>query len=83
MRLFLESFGFIIGIAAFAAWGIALSIRYPLPLSGGDDTRTKWLERFCEKYKGAPCQQMKIFIWSCAGGTALFAVLNFFVVNHR
>lgn len=81
--MFLESFGVIIGIAAFAAWGIVLVIRYPFPLSDGDETRTKWLSRFCEKYQGAPCQQMKVFIWSCAVGTVLFAILNYFVVAHR
>ena len=80
MVLFLESFGWIIAVALLVLWGITLSVRYPLPTNTQDD-RYGWLARFCDKYQGRPCKQMKFFIWSCSVGTVLFTVLNAYVVH--
>lgn len=77
MRLFLESFGFLIAIAGYVLWVAVLTTRYPLPIKDVNETRTKWLSRFCETYPGAPCRQMKFFLWSSVIGTLIFTVANY------
>jgi hypothetical protein len=80
MTIFLESFGLIIAVALFGAWGIFLSIRYPLG-QDAHENQFSWLNRFCQKYQGKPCKQMKLFIWSCGIGTAMIVIFNAYALR--
>jgi hypothetical protein len=73
LRLFLEHFGLLIGVALLGIWGIFLAVRYPL--SGKNESPIAYLARFCEKYEGRPCMQMKAFLGLCCVGAVCASVL--------
>jgi|JI10StandDraft_1071094.scaffolds.fasta_scaffold1497220_2 hypothetical protein len=80
MRLFLEHFGLLIGVAFVAVWGIFLTVRYPL--KGRNESPIAYLSRFCEKYEGRPCMQMKIFLRVCFFGALCAAAFTVVFTRH-
>ena len=77
MKLFLEHFGLLIFVAILVVWLLILLMRYPL--QNENESVLKYLSRFCKKYEGLPCLQMKIVIWTCSLGTIFATLMNSFI----
>lgn len=76
MKLFLEPFGLIIFVAILVIWLLILLVRYPL--QSENESLVNYLSRFCKKYEGMPCLQMKIVLWTSSLGTFFVTLLNSF-----
>jgi hypothetical protein len=72
MRLFREHFGPLIGVALLGIWGLFLAVRYSL--SGKNESPIAYPARFCEKYEGRPCMQMKAFLGLCYAGAVCASI---------